>query len=153
MIGMIQRVRRLLGGTDKPKEGLDDMTVKAKVESTIFRDTDAPKGSVEVTVVDGVVELRGEVKRPEVKKELEREARAVPEVWDVLNHLDLPKTPAPTRADSPGSSRRKASVTPGPPRTEERVTAERPVEGGEPAPADLQREGAGRKPAPFGSGD
>ena len=59
-------------------------------------------------MVDGVVELRGEVKRPEVKKELEAQARSVPEVSDVRNLLHLPKTPAPGRADSPGKQRMKS---------------------------------------------
>jgi osmotically-inducible protein OsmY len=86
-----------------PKPGMDDRTLKAKVESVVFRDADAPKGSVDVDVVDGVVELRGEVKNPEAKKALESQARSVPEVRDVRNLLHLPKTPAPGRADSPGN--------------------------------------------------
>jgi osmotically-inducible protein OsmY len=87
-----------------PKD-LDDRTLKSKVESEIFRSEDAPKGAVDVQVVDGVVELRGQVKRPEDKKELEEEARAIPEVRDVRNLLHLPNTPAPGRADSPGRLR------------------------------------------------
>jgi hypothetical protein len=137
----------------KPKEGMDDQTLKTKVESTIFRDSDTPKGSVDVNVVDGVVELRGEVKRPEIKEALEKKARAIPEVWDVRNHLHLPKTPAPTRADSPGRARRKASTTGEPPKTTERVTGERAVEGAEPSPAELAEQGGGRRAAPFGSGE
>jgi hypothetical protein len=145
--------RQFFGMASKPKAGLDDQTIKSKVETTIFRDADAPKGSVDVNVVDGVVELRGEVKQPEVKEELEKEALAVPEVWDVRNHLHLPKTPAPTRADSPGRSRFTASTTDGAPRTSERVTSERPVEEAEPSPAELAESGRGRQPAPFGSSD
>ena|SRR5215210_4327572 len=93
----------------KPKPGMDDRTLKNKVESELFRDADAPKASVDVQVVDGVVELRGEVKRPEIKEALEAEARKVPEVRDVRNLLHLPKTPAPTRADSPGRQKRKVT--------------------------------------------
>jgi len=88
---------------------MDDRTLKNKVESELFRDADAPKASVDVQVVDGVVELRGEVKRPEIKEALEAEARKVPEVRDVRNLLHLPKTPAPTRADSPGRQKRKVT--------------------------------------------
>jgi osmotically-inducible protein OsmY len=88
-----------------PKPGMDDQTLKSKVETEIFRSADAPKGSVDVGVVDGVVELRGEVKRPEIKKELEAQARDIPEVRDVNNLLHLPKTPAPGRADGPGRQR------------------------------------------------
>ena len=90
-----------------PKPEMDDQTLKNKVESAIFRAADAPKASVNVSVVDRVVELRGEVKRPEIKQALEAEARKVPEVADVRNLLHLPKTPAPGRADSPGRQRRK----------------------------------------------
>jgi osmotically-inducible protein OsmY len=61
---------------------------------------------VNVNVVDGVVYLRGEVKRPEQVKELEREALRIPEVRGVENLLHLHKTPAPTRADAPRSQQR-----------------------------------------------
>jgi osmotically-inducible protein OsmY len=91
-----------------PKPDMDDQTLKNKVETEIFRAEDAPKGSVNVSVVAGVVELRGEVKRPEIKKAIEAKARRIPEVRDVRNLLHLPKTPAPGRADSPGRLRRKS---------------------------------------------
>jgi osmotically-inducible protein OsmY len=84
-----------------PKD-LTDETLKAKVESEVFRPEGSPKGSVDVLVVDGVVELRGEVKTPEDKKELEARTRKIPEVRDVKNMLHLPKVAAPGRADSPG---------------------------------------------------
>jgi osmotically-inducible protein OsmY len=83
-----------------PKAGMDDQTLKSKVESEVFRAADAPKGSVDVTVVAGVVELRGEVKRPEDKKDLEAKVRSIPEVRDVNNLVHLPKTPAPGRTQS-----------------------------------------------------
>jgi osmotically-inducible protein OsmY len=91
-----------------PKPGMDDATLKNKVETEIFRPADAPKGSVDVSVVAGVVELRGEVKQPEIKKDLESQVRKIPEVRDVRNLIHLPKTPAPGRADSPGRQRSKA---------------------------------------------
>jgi osmotically-inducible protein OsmY len=61
---------------------------------------------VNVNAVDGVVYLRGEVKRPEQVKELERQALSIPEVKGVGNLLHLHKTPAPTRADTPRSQQR-----------------------------------------------
>jgi osmotically-inducible protein OsmY len=100
------KVSAVTNRSREPKD-LNDETLKAKVESEIFRSEDAPKGSVDVLVADGVVELRGEVKRPEDKKELEDEARAIPEVRDVKNMLHLPKVPAPGRADSPGRQKRR----------------------------------------------
>jgi osmotically-inducible protein OsmY len=43
------------------EERLNDEALKAKVESEIFREPDAPKGQVSVNVQDGVVYLRGEL--------------------------------------------------------------------------------------------
>jgi hypothetical protein len=97
--GKVSAVRNRSG----PKAGMDDQTLKNKVETEIFRAADAPKGSVDVSVVDGVVELRGEVKRPEIKKSLESDVRAIPEVRDVRNLVHLPKTPAPGRTDTRAS--------------------------------------------------
>jgi BON domain len=97
---------KALANRSRPKTDMDDHTLENKVQTEIFRDADSPKGSVSVNVVAGVVELRGEVKRPEIKKALEERTRAIPEVRDVRNLLHLPKTPAPGRADSPGRQRR-----------------------------------------------
>lgn len=80
---------------------MDDVTLARKVETELFRDADAPKGQVDVNVVDGVVELRGQVKHPDDVKSLEAKTRAIPEVRGVRCLLHLPKTPSPTRADSP----------------------------------------------------
>ena len=106
--GFVVGKGKALVNRERPKPGMDDVTLENKVKSEIFRDADAPKGSVSVNVVDGVVELRGEVKRPEVMERLEKDARGVPEVRDVRNLLHLPKTPAPGRADSPGRQKRKS---------------------------------------------
>jgi osmotically-inducible protein OsmY len=99
---------KALAHRETAKPGMDDRTLKSKVESELFRPADAPKGKVSIAVVDAVVELRGEVKNPEIKKDLEAKARAVPDVRDVRNLLHLPKTPAPGRADSPGRQRTKS---------------------------------------------
>jgi osmotically-inducible protein OsmY len=80
-----------------PKTGMDDNTLKSKVETELFRDDEVPKGQINVHVVDGVVELRGEVRRPEVKKELAAKAEAIPEVREVSNLLHLPKSPPPEK--------------------------------------------------------
>jgi len=104
------KVEALRHGTSEPKEGMDDVTLARKVESELFRDADAPKGQVDVSAVDGVVELRGQVKRPEDVNELEAKARGIPEVRDVRNLLHLPKTPSPTRADSPGPEQKRGET-------------------------------------------
>jgi osmotically-inducible protein OsmY len=87
-------------GTGEPKEGMDDATLARKVESVLFRDAESPKGEVDISAVDGIVELRGHVKRPEDVRWLEEQTRSVPEVRSVRNLLHQPKTPSPTRAAS-----------------------------------------------------
>jgi osmotically-inducible protein OsmY len=81
---------------EQPKAQPDDVTLARKVETTIFRDADAPKGQVVVNAVDGVVYLRGEVPRPELVNDLERQARKVQGVRDVQNLLHTPGAPAPS---------------------------------------------------------
>ena len=154
----------------RPKAGMDDATLARKVESEIFRVRGVAKGKIDVNAADGVVWLRGEAKTPELIKRIEQRASAVPEVLRVENLLHPPKTPAPTRSDTPPSQRRtrraserrtardtKAKVARGgagarrkgaPPK---RTTAERPAAPAEPAPGRLAARGEGRRPAPLGS--
>jgi osmotically-inducible protein OsmY len=74
---------------EEPKT-FDDQTLKAKVESEVFRPADAPKGDVNVNVERGVVYLRGQVDRSDLVEELERKVRSVQGVRDVENLLHLP---------------------------------------------------------------
>ena len=140
-----------------PKD-LDDVTLARKVETTLFRSADAPKGSVDIDVVDGVVTLRGEVRTPEDILALEREAQAVPEVRAVENLLKLPKTPSRTRADAPGRSKRTGGRKPGAgargrstTATSGRFNTEREPAVAEPGPQEHAATRQGRTPAPFGS--
>ena len=87
----------------------DDVTLANKVETEIFRPPDAPKGKVNVNVVDGVVELRGAVDDGAAEK-LVNAARGVEGVRDVVNLLHPPGTPAPHSA--PGASSRRSTTTP-----------------------------------------
>ena len=90
--GVTQKITHM---REEPKE-LDDITLARKVESEIFRDRDVPKGNVNVNVVDGVVELRGEIEEPGMIEDLEKAARKVAGVKGVENLLHAPGTPAPT---------------------------------------------------------
>ena len=137
-------------------KNLDDVTIARKVETELFRDPDVPKGHIDVNVIGGVAWLRGEVKTPEDIKRLEAQAAAIPEVKRVENLLHLPKTPAPTRSDTPARQRKPAGRRTKPRSAEvrltpERVTAEVPTPGAEPAPSELARKRQGRRPAPLGS--
>ena len=73
----------------------DDITLARKVETVIFRPADAPKGTVNVNAVDGVVYLRGTARTPDEISELESKVCAIPGVRRVENLLHLPHTPVP----------------------------------------------------------
>src|ERR671910_2978527 len=89
-----ERLTGLIGGkTGTPV--LDDQTLKAKVESEVFRDTEAPKGDVNVNVERGVVYLRGQLEDQSLIQELEQRVRTVHGVNGVENLLHTPGTEAP----------------------------------------------------------
>jgi len=145
----------------RPKSGMDDNTLARKVESEVFRGTRGLKSKVDINVVHGVVELRGEVRNPDDVKKLEAQAKAVPEVRGVENFLHLPKTPSPTRSDTPArqrktesSTKRKASTAH--PRSAHKKTTAEPerikhAEPSEPKPDELASRREGRQPAPLGA--
>jgi BON domain len=89
------------GGDSAPG---DDNTLKNKVQTEIFRDADAPKGNVDVTVVNGIVELRGQVDDPSQSEALELKTRMVSGVKDVRNMLHLPGETPPNIVGTPGAS-------------------------------------------------
>jgi osmotically-inducible protein OsmY len=60
------------------------------VKSEIFEPAEAPKASVKVNVENGVVYLRGEVKRPDEIRKLVKGAGAVDGVRGVENLLHTP---------------------------------------------------------------
>jgi osmotically-inducible protein OsmY len=74
-------------GAGEGPADLNDPALARKVESEIFRDADAPKGSVNVNVVDGIVELRGHVDDPDWARRLEEQAREIEGVRGVDNQI------------------------------------------------------------------
>jgi hypothetical protein len=135
---------------------LADTTIKAKIESELFRSQRVDKGKIDVNVVDGVAFLRGEAKTPEQIKDLGARAEKIPEVKSVENLLHLPKTPAPTRADTPPAQQKTRRTKPAsarkspkkPPVSSERKTTAAKAE---PTPKDVAKSGRGRQAAPLGS--
>ena len=81
--------------TPTRRDDADAVTLADRVRSEIFRDADAPKGSVSVDVQDGVVYLRGEVAEQSWIDRLADEARKVDGITGVKNLLHAPGTPAP----------------------------------------------------------
>jgi hypothetical protein len=149
-----QRPRKPAGpqASHAPKD-LDDVAIARKVETIIFRDQSVEKGKIDVNAADGVVWLRGEAKTPDMIKLLEQQTASIPEVKKVENLLHLPKTPAPTRSDTPPSQRRTRSSTQRPTarKVETGVSNEGRTAQGENLPVETAHEGEGRQPAPLGS--
>jgi hypothetical protein len=140
------------------KDDLTDAALASKVESVIFRTPDAPRDTVDVNAVGQVVYLRGEVKTAAQVNALVAAAESIPEVERVEQLLHLPKTPAPTRTDTPKTQRKPAGRRTKPrsakPRAEATgVTAEQPVRGAEPGPKEHAATRVGRTAAPLGSKD
>ncbi|MDP8942808.1 MAG: BON domain-containing protein [Actinomycetota bacterium] len=88
-----------VGGRPDAEERLNDPALARKVESEIFREPDAPKGSVDVNAENGVIYLRGEVEDPDQITALVEKAKAVEGVQAVENLLHPPGTPAPSKGD------------------------------------------------------
>jgi hyperosmotically inducible periplasmic protein len=82
---------------EDPEERLNDPALARKVESEIFRDSDAPKGDVSVNVEDGVVYLRGQLEDQAQIDRLGEAAREVAGVQGVKNLLHAPGEPAPAK--------------------------------------------------------
>jgi osmotically-inducible protein OsmY len=82
---------------EKPQP--DDVTLARKVEAEIFRDSDVPKGEINVNAEDGVVYLRGEVTEPDMIEDLEAKARNVQGVLGVENLLHAPGQEAPAKPE------------------------------------------------------
>ena len=89
-VGVAQKARHIRS----EEKDFDDTTLARKVETEIFRDADAPKGQVDVNVVDGVVFLRGELEEPELIETLAEKTRKVSGVKGVENLLHTPGTSA-----------------------------------------------------------
>jgi osmotically-inducible protein OsmY len=100
--GMAAKAQHAATGGDSAPE--DDNTLKNKVQSEIFRDADAPKGTVDVTVANGIVELRGQVDDASQAEALELKTRMVSGVKDVRNMLHLPGETPPNIVGTPGVS-------------------------------------------------
>lgn len=91
--GAAQEAMPAIGAPADP----NDQTLQQKVQSEIFRDPDAPKGSVNVNVERGVVYLRGEVPERTWIERLVASARGVQGVKGVESLLHQPDEPAPKK--------------------------------------------------------
>lgn len=74
---------------------LNDPALEAKVESELFRPADVPKDSVNVSVENGVVYLRGEVPSRERIESMVAETQAIDGVSRIESLLHVPGEAAP----------------------------------------------------------
>jgi osmotically-inducible protein OsmY len=87
--------RAVANATPSRSRDLDDVGLAHKVETEIFRDSEAPKGDVSVNVEAGVAYLRGTVDDEEWIARLGDEAAHVEGIKAVNNLLHQPGKPAP----------------------------------------------------------
>ncbi len=79
----------------RPRKQVDDVTLAQQVETELVRHEPEQKGRISVNAADGVVQLRGEVGRPDLIDDLVQRARSVQGVREVENLLHLPGQEAP----------------------------------------------------------
>lgn len=72
----------------------DDVTLRDRAETELFRDPSVPKGTINLSVERGILVLRGEVPDEKMRKRLVRKAEGIEGVWSVRNMLHLPGEPA-----------------------------------------------------------
>ena len=94
--GRIQAMQN--GGSRVPPT--DDVTLRDRAETELFRDVDVPKGQVNINVERGVLVLRGEVPDEKAREELVQRAEKIEGVWSVRSLLHLPGEPAEEMAGS-----------------------------------------------------
>jgi hypothetical protein len=78
----------------------DDVTLRDRAETELFRDPSVPKGTINLNVERGVLVLRGEVADAEMRERLGSQAEGIDGVWSVRNLLHLPGEPADELAPS-----------------------------------------------------
>ncbi len=90
---VLGRARGLLSSL-QPKD-YDDATLKAKVESELFRGEHEVKGAIDVNAQEGVIQLRGELPSQGLIDTLVERAHKIHGVRDVENLLHTTGTEAP----------------------------------------------------------
>jgi len=95
--GQVQGVVKEMVHTPRDNPNPDDNTLTDRVESEVFRDQRVPKGKLNVNVVEGVVELRGQLDNQNDIDYVVQLVKKVPDVKGIHNYLHLPGTPAPNK--------------------------------------------------------
>jgi len=72
----------------------DDVTLRDRAETELFRDDSVPKGTININVERGILVLRGEVPDAKMRERLVSKAEGIDGIWSVRNLLHLPGEPA-----------------------------------------------------------
>jgi hypothetical protein len=78
----------------------DDLTLRDRVESEVFRNPEVPKGRINLDVESGVVTIRGQVDNALQIAAVEKAVLKVPGVHGVENLLHVNGTPAANKVES-----------------------------------------------------
>jgi osmotically-inducible protein OsmY len=78
----------------------DDLTLRDRVETEIFRDEETSRENINVNVVNGIVTLRGELPKQSDIDDLIARVKQIANVKGVESFLHLPGTSAPNKIDS-----------------------------------------------------
>jgi osmotically-inducible protein OsmY len=85
-------------GPDNPNP--DDNTLKDRIESEVFRDPRFSREHVNILVVDGIVDLHGQLPTQDQIDTLISQVEKINNVKGVQSYLHLPGTPAPNKEES-----------------------------------------------------
>lgn len=77
----------------------DDNTLRDRIESEIFRDEETSREHINISVIGGVVEIRGEQPTQADIDALIQRVRGIRDVLGVHSYLHLPGTDAPNKAE------------------------------------------------------
>jgi len=89
--------QRMVALTSGPRPA-DDLTLRDRVESEVFRNAELPKGQINIDVESAVVTIRGQVDNAFQIANVEKAVLKVPGVVGVENLLHVSGTAAPNKA-------------------------------------------------------
>jgi gas vesicle protein len=97
--------KRMVSLSSAQRPTPDDLTLKDRIESEVFRDPELPKGDINFDVNSGIVTIRGAVDNAFRIATIEKAVFKVPGVSGVENLLHVTGTAAPNKAEARETTR------------------------------------------------